>query len=67
MSGPPPPGFTVVQPIGDADAAVRPVTLGCSVWGCIAYDAKLNRLYCPTGNGVPDSGWARRPAGPTGC
>ncbi len=40
-----------------------PVTLGCSVWGCIAYDEKLNRLYCPTGNGVPDTvlptlGWS---------
>ena len=39
------------------------MTLGCSVWGCIAYDAKLNRLYCPTGNGVPDGvlptpGWS---------
>jgi len=31
-----------------------PLTLGCSVWGCIAYDEKLNRLFCPTGNGVPD-------------
>jgi outer membrane protein assembly factor BamB len=51
----PPPPFTVVQ--------ANPVTLGCSVWGCIAYDAKLNRLYCPTGNGVPDgplptTGWS---------
>lgn len=51
----PPPPFTVVQ--------APPVTLGCSVWGCIAYDAKLNRLYCPTGNGTPDGplptpGWS---------
>jgi len=45
-----PPGFTIHS--GD------PVTLGCSVWGCIAHDAKLNRLYCPTGNGVPDLGLA---------
>jgi len=50
-----PPGFTVFSG--------TPVTLGCSVWGCIAYDAKLDRLYCPTGNGVPDSalptpGWS---------
>jgi outer membrane protein assembly factor BamB len=50
-----PPGFTVFSG--------KPVTLGCSVWGCIAYDAKLNRLYCPTGNGVPDGplptpGWS---------
>jgi outer membrane protein assembly factor BamB len=50
-----PPGFTVFSG--------EPVTLGCSVWGCIAYDAKLNRLFCPTGNGVPDGtlptpGWS---------
>ena len=37
------------------------MTLGCSVWGCIAYDAKLNRLYCPTGNGVPDLGLGQTP------
>jgi len=30
-----------------------PVTLGCSVRGSIAYDANLDRLYCPVGNGVP--------------
>jgi glucose dehydrogenase len=50
-----PPGYTVYYG--------TPVTLGCSVWGCIAYDATLNRLYCPTGNGVPDGrlptpGWS---------
>jgi outer membrane protein assembly factor BamB len=38
-------------------------TFGCSVWGCIAYDDKLQRLYCPTGNAQPDSilptpGWS---------
>jgi outer membrane protein assembly factor BamB len=52
---PVPPGFTV--------HFGTPVTLGCAVWGCIAYDAGLNRLYCPTGNGVPDGrlptpGWS---------
>ena len=51
----PPPGFTVFKG--------TPLTLGCSVWGCIAYDETLNRLYCPTGNGVPDGtlptpGWS---------
>jgi len=46
VRGTPPPGFTVI------DGA--PVTLGCSVWGGIAYDATLNRLYCPTGNPSPD-------------
>ncbi len=40
------PGFTSVS--------TAPVTLGCSVWGGIAYDAGLNRLYCPTGNPSPD-------------
>jgi outer membrane protein assembly factor BamB len=50
-----PPGFTVYYG--------TPLTLGCSVWGCIAYDEKLNRLFCPTGNGVPDGrlptpGWS---------
>lgn len=31
-----------------------PKILGASVWGNIAYDETLNRLYCPTGNGQPD-------------
>jgi outer membrane protein assembly factor BamB len=53
VSAPVPSGFTVVPD--------PPVTLGCSVWGCIAYDAKLNRLYCPTGNGVPDLGLGKTP------
>ncbi len=44
--GPTPPGFTTV--------VSTPVTLGCSVWGCIGYDAGLGRLYCPTGNPSPD-------------
>jgi outer membrane protein assembly factor BamB len=40
-----------------------PVTMGCSVWGSIAYDAALDRLYCPVGNGAPDGpvptpGWS---------
>jgi outer membrane protein assembly factor BamB len=42
-----PPPFTVVTG--------NPVTMGCSVWGGIAYDPTLNRLYCPTGNPSPDS------------
>jgi outer membrane protein assembly factor BamB len=55
VDGTPPPPFTVVDS--------TPVTLGCSVWGGIAYDAKLNRLYCPTGNPSPDGalptpGWS---------
>jgi glucose dehydrogenase len=27
----------------------------CAVWGSIAYDHAPGRLYCPTGNLVPDS------------
>lgn len=55
VQGTPPPGFTVVD--------TTPVTMGCSVWGGIAYDATLNRLYCPTGNPSPDgplpgAGWS---------
>jgi glucose dehydrogenase len=50
-----PPGFTVYYG--------TPLTMGCSVWGCIAYDAKLDRLFCPTGNGqldgrLPTPGWS---------
>jgi outer membrane protein assembly factor BamB len=40
------PGFTSVS--------TTPITLGSSVWGGIAYDAGLDRLYCPTGNPSPD-------------
>ena len=55
-----PPDFTVFNG--------TPLTLGCSVWGCIAYDETLKRLYCPTGNGVPDGSapdtrLVERPAG----
>ena len=32
----------------------NPVTKGSSVWSSIAYDPDLNRLYCATGNPVPD-------------
>lgn len=48
LNGPPPPGFTTFS--GD------PVARGCSVWAGIAWDEGLNRLYCSTGNPVPDSG-----------
>ncbi|MGK7928978.1 MAG: PQQ-binding-like beta-propeller repeat protein [Spirulina sp.] len=30
------------------------LTLGCSVWSSIAYDEDLKRIYCATGNPVPD-------------
>src|SRR5271165_550416 len=32
-----------------------PVSMGCSVWGAIAYDADLNRIYCSTGNQQPEA------------
>jgi outer membrane protein assembly factor BamB len=46
VSGTPSSQFKVID--------TTPITLGCSVWGCIAYDATLGRLYCPTGNPSPD-------------
>ncbi len=41
-----PPQFTSV--------GSTPVSMGCSVWGAIAYDADLNRIYCSTGNQQPE-------------
>jgi outer membrane protein assembly factor BamB len=34
--------------------SATPVSMGCSVWGAIAYDADLNRIYCSTGNQQPE-------------
>jgi outer membrane protein assembly factor BamB len=31
-----------------------PIVMGSSVWGAIAYDKNLNRIYCPTGNQQPE-------------
>jgi len=42
-----PPNFSV----GPANPAIR----GCSVWSSIAYDDQLSRIFCTTGNPVPDS------------
>jgi outer membrane protein assembly factor BamB len=42
-----PPGFT----LGPVNPAIR----GCSIWASIAYDDLLGRIYCATGNPVPDS------------
>jgi len=52
---PPPTGYTVFKG--------EPIVMGCSVWGAIAYDAELNRIYCPTGNQQPepDGNWAGGP------
>jgi outer membrane protein assembly factor BamB len=51
-----PPG-TVQEPLSAPFSAgpVDPAIRGCSVWSSIAYDAHLNRLYCATGNPVPDT------------
>jgi outer membrane protein assembly factor BamB len=43
---------TLPPPYSKSD--VGPIIMGCSVWGAIAYDADLNRLYCPTGNQAPE-------------
>lgn len=55
---PPPSGYTLFHG--------EPIVMGCSVWGAIAYDAELNRIYCPTGNQQPepDGNWAGGPFKP---
>jgi len=52
---PPPAGYTLFKG--------EPIVMGCSVWGAIAYDAELNRIYCPTGNQQPepDGNWTEGP------
>jgi outer membrane protein assembly factor BamB len=34
---------------------INPPIRGCSVWSSIAYDDQLGRIFCTTGNPVPDS------------
>lgn len=46
VSGTPPAPFSV----GPCNPEIR----GASVWSSIAYDPQLDRLYCATGNPVPD-------------
>lgn len=46
VTGPLPAPFS----IGPCNPAIR----GASVWSSIAYDLQLDRLYCATGNPVPD-------------
>jgi len=55
---PPPAGYTLFKG--------EPIVMGCSVWGAIAYDAALNRIYCPTGNQQPepDGNWTEGPFKP---
>jgi outer membrane protein assembly factor BamB len=38
-----------------------PVVMGCSVWGSIAYDEELNRIYCSTGNPQPEQDSSGKP------
>ncbi len=55
---PPPPGYQVYDG--------EPIVMGCSVWGAIAYDEDLNRIYCPTGNQQPEpnGNWQEGPFKP---
>lgn len=55
---PPPAGFSIFKG--------EPIVMGCSVWGAIAYDKDLNRLYCSTGNQQPepDGNWSGGPFKP---
>jgi outer membrane protein assembly factor BamB len=46
LQGTVPPTFTPVNN--------PPIVMGSSVWGSIAYDKDLNRLYCSTGNQQPE-------------
>jgi outer membrane protein assembly factor BamB len=51
-----PPGVVSgTLPSGFSTGPVNPPIRGCSVWSSIAYDDSLGRLYCATGNPVPDS------------
>ena len=45
---------TVPPQFRAANIPPGPLSMGCSVWGAIAYDAQLNRLYCSTGNQQPE-------------
>lgn len=44
----------------------EPLVMGCSVWGAIAYDQDLNRIYCSTGNQQPEpsGSWSGGPFKP---
>lgn len=41
-------------PQGFTKVTDPPIVMGSSVWGSIAYDKDLNRIYCPTGNQQPE-------------
>jgi outer membrane protein assembly factor BamB len=42
-------------PLGFSVGPANPAIRGCSVWSSIAYDDQLGRIFCTTGNPVPDS------------
>jgi outer membrane protein assembly factor BamB len=54
----PPPGVPEIPPPPQAHGFTifngEPMVMGCSVWGAIAYDKDLNRIYCSTGNQQPE-------------
>jgi outer membrane protein assembly factor BamB len=56
-------GSTLSPPF--STSTVQPISMGCSVWGAIAYDQDLNRIYCPTGNQQPEpnDNWSWRHLG----
>ena len=57
---------TLPQPKGYSLFEGEPIVMGCSVWGAIAYDKDLKRIYCPTGNQQPepDGNWTDGPFKP---
>lgn len=50
-----PTGFTTIPPPPSPPNPPQPIVMGSSVWGSIAYDESLNRLYCSTGNQQPEN------------
>lgn len=52
LPGPVPPMFTIIN---DTGSNPIPVTKGSCVWSSIAYDPDLKRIYCATGQPVPDN------------
>lgn len=60
------PARAVQGPIPDGFSGFdgEPIVMGCSVWGAIAYDKDLNRIYCPTGNQQPEPNGYWQPGEP---
>ncbi len=51
----PPAAIPGILPAPFVRGPVDPPIRGCSVWSSIAYDQRLDRIYCATGNPSPDS------------